>query len=164
MAQPVPGLQLSDSLWPSLSSEPLHCASRFAEDILIYPHHCTEARISQPHFTDEKTNTQEDEGVYRVTRQQEGAQKSDQNSGLEFLSILSHPLYTLHLFKAGSPSPNTVSSSELQTHIQQTVDHSGGIGVCSHLSFNRAQAVVLTPLSLLPSCISKISKRLFCCL
>ena len=37
-------------------------------------------------------------------------QKSDQTPGLEFLSILSHPLYILRLFKPGSPTPNTVSS------------------------------------------------------
>lgn len=38
-------------------------------------------------------------------------QKSDQTSGLEFLSILSHSLYTFHLFKPRSPTPSTVSST-----------------------------------------------------
>lgn len=60
-------------LRPSLAFPTVHehlpCASWFAEPILICPHNFRGAWISQPYFTDEKTEAQDDKGAYRVIAQ-----------------------------------------------------------------------------------------------
>ena len=100
----------------------LHGLQRTSSSILII---AQKLRFLSPILQMRKPRLRKMKGFTGPQASKREHQKSD--PGLELLSILSHPLYTLHLFKPWSPTPNTVSSivpylsSRLMSNRQWTI-------------------------------------------
>lgn len=109
-----------------------------------YPHNCLGTRLSQPHFTDDKTEAPGVEGACKVIGQQEGTR------------TLSKPLASPALSPLVSDSEPCLqysSLSELHTHIQQPVDLPLGDRCPQARQIQQVPGSRPHPFRLLPSCI-----------